>query len=246
MFYPRDLPPRRWLAYYAGHFPAVELNATFYRLPRRQTVAGWAAGTPPDFRFAVKGSRLITHYKRLGGVTDAVRTFFDAAAGLGAKLAVVLWQLPPRFRADPGRLEAFLVLAKRVAAAAVGPVRHAVEVRDRSWLVEPVYEVLRAQQAALVLADGPFVMAADPMPSRRWPGDDRQVIRVPRVVPWTYVRRHGPRGSVRDGYSDAMLRRDARAVAAWAQEGDVYVFYNNDVGGHAVRDAARLRRMLGA
>ncbi|MBC7104405.1 MAG: DUF72 domain-containing protein, partial [Firmicutes bacterium] len=106
-FYPPGLPPRAWLGFYAERFNTVELNVTFYRQPRPATFEGWRLSTPPDFRFALKGHRLITHLRRLKDVADAVAAFFKGAAVLEEKLAVVLWQLPPGLRADPGLLSAF-------------------------------------------------------------------------------------------------------------------------------------------
>ncbi|MDR7521614.1 MAG: DUF72 domain-containing protein [Armatimonadota bacterium] len=246
VLYPADLPPRRWLAHYAAAFEAVELNVTFYRLPRASAFEAWRQGTPAGFRFAVKGSRFITHLKRLGDAGEALATFFEPVRRLGPKLAAVLWQLPPRFRADPDRLDRFLSQAARAAGRVrrAGPVRHALEFRDRSWFNEAVYEVLRRHDAALVLADAPFEVVTAPL--RAAPGGRLDTVRVPVVSSWMYLRRHGSRGDGRLSYTEAELRRDAEAIAAWARRGDVFVFFNNDYAGHAVRNAATLQRLVGA
>jgi uncharacterized protein YecE (DUF72 family) len=246
VLYPQNLPREKWLEHYALVFPAVELNVTFYRLPAASTFTAWRRAAPAYFRFVLKGSKLITHFKRLEDVTEALQTFFEPAGKLGIGLAAVLWQLPPRFPANPKRLDAFLASAAAAWARRsrrARPLRQAVEVRDRSWLSDDVYDVLRRHDAALVTADAPFRLLADPMqPADEDPGT---VIRVPAVSSWVYMRRHGPGGGHRGSYTDSHLGRDARAIAAWAKDRDVFVFFNNDQGGHAPRNAAALSRMVG-
>ncbi|MBC7345545.1 MAG: DUF72 domain-containing protein, partial [Clostridia bacterium] len=152
VFYPPGLSSHRWLEYYAQHFGAVELNVTFYRLPEPKTFAGWHRRTPNDFRFVVKGSRLITHVRRLKGVEDALAVFFQNASALGDKLSCALWQLPPRFPQDVGLLAQFIRQLPRSC-------RHSIEFRDESWLTEEVYELLREAGISLCLADRPLNVA---------------------------------------------------------------------------------------
>ncbi|MBI3997654.1 MAG: DUF72 domain-containing protein [Armatimonadetes bacterium] len=247
IFYPEDLPRARWLSHYASAFQAVELNITFYRTPQEASVTAWHRATPAGFRFVLKGSRFLTHIKRLQDAAESLGTFFGAARPLGAKLAAVLWQLPPRFRADPGRLDRFLAAAERSAAAYVrktGRVRHAVEFRDRSWFDETVYQVLRRHDAALVMADAPFRLVAGPMKRPARSSEGVETIQVPVVGSWMYVRRHGPGGQYGACYPDGHLRRDAEAIAAWGERGDVLVFFNNDYAGYAVRNAMALGRLV--
>jgi uncharacterized protein YecE (DUF72 family) len=158
-FYPDRWPAAKMLPYYAERFRTVEVNYTFYRMPSARTVAGWAAETPPGFRLALKAPQRVTHHARLRDVADPLRYFLDTARGLGDKLGPVLFQLPPNFRQDVGRLQDCLAL--------VPPdVRCAWEFRHPSWLADEVYAVLRAANAALCVADTaeattPLVATAD-------------------------------------------------------------------------------------
>jgi len=149
IFYPQNLPQREWFGYYVNHFKTVELNVSFYRLPKKETFVNWRkqAGPPAGgFVFSVKGSRYITHVKKLKDCGEPVKTFFEAVVGLES--GVVLWQLPPRFRANPERLVSFLrVLPKSW--------RHAFEFRDGSWNDEKVFAILREYKAAVVIQDYP-------------------------------------------------------------------------------------------
>jgi uncharacterized protein YecE (DUF72 family) len=204
-FYPKGLPARRWLEHYATLFDTVEVNATFYRLPRPEVPRAWAEQTPPDFVFAVKGSRYLTHIKRLGDTTGGVERFFAAVAGLAAskKLGPVLWQLPPNFHRNDERLAAFL--------DSLPPGRHAVEFRHPSWFTGDVYALLEERDAALVAADHPQMTYQ----TRK------------RTAAWSYVRFHA--GDQPDGdYSELALRTWRRRLAAWRSRGDVYAYFNND------------------
>ena len=137
IFYPKGLPARRWLEHYAQVFRTVELNATFYRLPPETAAAAWREATPRGFVFAAKGSRYITHMKRLTGPAPALAKYFERLQGLGDKLQVVLWQLPPQMtHPDPARLRAFLREVPR------GRLRHAFEFRSDGWYVSEICDVL--------------------------------------------------------------------------------------------------------
>ncbi len=236
VLYPEGLPPARWFDRYVQVFDAVELNVTFYRLPAPRTFESWARRAPRDFAFVVKGSRYVTHVRRLREPAEPVRVLLEACRPLGDRLRCVLWQLPPRFRADPRRLADFLRTLPR-------SVRHAFEFRDPSWFCEPVYGLLAEHGAALVCADWPFQVLPPGMRPRRV---DRPPVRVPQTADWWYLRRHGPGDAYSGGYPPSSLRADARWALARLREGqDGFVFFNNDVGGHAVRDAVRLRRLVG-
>jgi uncharacterized protein YecE (DUF72 family) len=214
--YPPGVPQARWLEHYAERFSTVESNNAFYRLPERRTFEAWAARTPPDFRMAVKASRYLTHILRLREPEDAVERLVGAAAGLGPKLGPILVQLPPRFQAEPARLDATL------AAFPPGWLV-AVEVRDPSWNVDAVCRILRRRGAALCLAD------------RRGPLEPRW-----RTADWTYLRFHEGRATPRPCYGDQALGTWARRlVDGWGTGVEAWVYFNNDPHGCAPSDALR-------
>lgn len=227
VLYERGVPQRRWLERYAESFDSVELNNSFYRLPSREQFAAWKARTPAGFAFAVKGSRLVTHQRRLAGVEADLEHFFSATRGLGRKAAVTLWQLPPTLECDLPRLEAFLARLPRGRTR-----RQAVEFRHRSWYARDVYRLLERRRVALVIPDS----AADP------------AMCAPRIrltADFVYLRLHYGRG--RSGsYSETQLREWAERIARWRRRRDVYVYFNNDWQGFAVRNALRLKALLGA
>ena len=219
VLYPPDLPQRLWLARYAEEFRTLEVNATFYRLPRPEAVERWRLETPARFVFAAKGSRFITHMKRLLGEGPALARYFEPVGRLGEKLAVVLWQLPPRWRANPERLQAFLASLPRT-------VRHAFEFRDESWYDEAVCELLDRHGAAFCEHD----LLRRPPP--RLTGGFR------------YVRFHGTAAPYHGRYGAEALGPWARDLARFSRRGDAFVYFNNDAGGHAVHDARELLRLL--
>lgn len=234
VLYPEGLAPFRWFDRYVEVFDAVELNVTFYRLPGPKTFESWARRAPREFAFVIKGSRYVTHVRRLQDPSQPVRVLFDACRPLGDRLHCVLWQLPPRFRADPGRLREFLRALPR-------SVRHAFEFRDPSWFCEPVYSLLEEYGAAVVCADWPFQVLPPGMRPRRV---DRPPVRAP-AAGWWYLRRHGPGEPYSGGYPVSSLRADARWILGELAAGrEGYAFFNNDVGGWAVRNALTLRRLL--
>jgi uncharacterized protein YecE (DUF72 family) len=221
--YPPDVPVRRWLAHYATLFDTVEVNATFYRLTTPHAVAEWLAQTPPDFVFAVKASRFLTHIKRLTDLGTGVERFYAAIAPLVAspKLGPVLWQLPEHFHRDDDRLGR--------ALAALPPGRHAFEFRHPSWFAPPVYELLRAHDTALVVGDHP----------------ERPFQTTERPAGWTFVRFHYGRQGPEGNYGRRELAAWARRLAGWARDGDVYAYFNNDWRGYAVANGRALAGLLG-
>lgn len=216
--YPEGLPQARWLERYAQVFNTVEVNNSFYRLPPRETFEKWRRTVPGRFTFVVKASRYLTHLKRLREAEDGVGLFWDHATGLGDKLGPVLFQLPPRFPADLARLETFCSWLPE-------GIRAAWEFRDRSWLRDDVLALLDDRGFALVLADRPG-------------------FRGPLLVTggWSYVRFHQGTRSGSD-YRRAKLRTWAERLKELPAS-DVWVFFNNDPGGAAVRDALFLRDVL--
>jgi uncharacterized protein YecE (DUF72 family) len=219
-FYPGQLKKTEWFDHYAGQFDTVEVNNTFYHLPKAETFDRWARQSPEGFLYVLKYSRYGSHIKRLKDPADHVATYLDRARRLGEHLGPILVQLPPRWNADPPRLKAFL-------DAAPDDLRWAVEFRDESWLNEEIFSILADRNAALVIHD---LIADHP---RRVTAD------------WVYLRYHGANQRYEGTYTPQKLSADARRVRQWLGDGlDVYAYFNNDVGGHAPRDAADLRRYV--
>jgi uncharacterized protein YecE (DUF72 family) len=216
-------PARLWLRQYASCFDTVEVNNTFYRLPLRSSVERWVAESPPDFLFSIKASRYLTHIKRLTDLDGGLARYYERVEPLvrSPKLGPVLWQLPPTFKRDDDRLAG--ALAKLPAG------RHAFEFRHASWFTEPVYELLRAHDAALVIGDRPEVKAFQ---AHVFTAD------------WTFVRFHyGSRGR-RGNYSESELEEWARRFEEWNREVDILAYFNNDWEVFAVRNAWWLKRRL--
>ena len=220
-FYAADLPQTRWLEHYTTIFDTVEINNSFYRLPEADTFARWRARVPMRFLFAVKASRYLTHMKKLKDPEEPIERLFSRMRALGGRLGPVLYQLPPGFKADPDRLEHFLQALPR-------GTRHVLEFRDPSWYSDRVYALLERYRVSLCLHDM-----------------QRSATGQLRVGPSVYVRFHGPSGQYHGGYPLDRLRGWAEWLRAQLTAGtDVFAYFNNDVGGHAPRDAVTLRGML--
>jgi uncharacterized protein YecE (DUF72 family) len=216
-------PARTWLRHYAQYFDTVEVNNTFYRLPLRTSVARWVEETPPNFVFAVKASRYLTHVKRLTDLNSGIERYYERLEPLARspKLGPVLWQLPANFHRDDERLSATL--------DALPPGRHCFEFRHASWFVDPVYELLSKHGAALVIGDRPEV---------------KEFQTYELTTDWTYVRFHyGSRGR-RGNYSESELEGWARRFQDWRREVEIYAYFNNDWEVFAVRNALWLKRRL--
>jgi uncharacterized protein YecE (DUF72 family) len=240
----RGLPQRLWLEHYASRFVTVENNNAFYRLPARATFQSWAARTPPDFVMAVKASRYLTHLRRLRDPAEPAARLLGAASGLGGKLGPILLQLPPTLRADEEALRRMdqCLTALRGAWQSRGggqdqpkaELRVAVEPRHDSWWSSEARTLLAGHEAALAWADRL----------------ERPVVPLWRTAGWGYLRLHEGAGSTWPGYHLSALRAWAQRIAAlWPASADVYVYFNNDAGGAAVRDAvafARAAREAGA
>jgi uncharacterized protein YecE (DUF72 family) len=225
VFYPPRLASREWLRFYARHFDTVEINTTFYRLPREPVVARWVVESPPGFTFAVKVSRYVTHIKRLLEVEQHLPLLYERIAPLvrSPKLGPLLWQLPPTFAVDLDRLARVLELV-----AADGH-RHAFEFRHPSWFREETTTLLREHGAALVIADRPQV-------------NGFQTHEL--TADFTFVRFHsGTRG--RNGnYSHAELDEWAGRLERWSREVEVFAYFNNDWEGFAIENARYVQQKL--
>ena len=220
--YPEGLGKQRWLARYAEIFDTVEVNSTFYRLASRDAVARWVRDTPPDFLFAVKASRYLTHVRRLRDVGEGIARYYARIEPLvePRKLGPVVWQLPATFRRDDDVLEQLLWILPEG--------RHCFEFRHESWYTPRVYELLRSAGAALVIGDHP-----------KWRFQAREL-----TTDWTLVRLHHGRRGRRGNYSETELDEWARRIAQWRRRAEVFVYFNNDWEGFAVENARSLKRRL--
>lgn len=219
-FYPNAAKGESRLAQYARAFRAVEINATFYRMPTEVAMASWLDDTPDDFVFTIKTSRFITHLKRLRNPEVHIPIFFGRVSALARKTRAYLVQLPPNFRADLPRLRAFSDL--------LPPGRYAFELRHESWWADDIFRFLSERGHAFTLfhlagRETPEVLTAD----------------------WTYIRLHGPGAAYQGSYDDATLERWRDRIAGWRTEGrDVFIFFDNDEKAYAAEDARRLQAML--
>lgn len=251
-FYPKELRQKDELPYASSLFRSIELNGTFYSLQRPKNFAAWAGQTPPDFVFSIKAPRYITHILRLRDMATPLANFLASGLfELGPKLGPILWQFPPSFTFDPARVESFLALLPHDAHAAAAiarrhdqkvegraslepgpnrPLRHAMEIRNQSFVVPEFLDLLRAHDVALVCAD---------------------TVDWPRLFDMTstfsYCRLHGSEELYASGYDDAALDEWAERVVEWARTGrDVFVYFDNDAKVRAPVDAQGLERRVRA
>ena len=251
VFYPEDLPQRRELEFASRHFPTIELNGSFYSLQRPEYYQAWYDETPPDFVFSVKGSRYITHLRRLKEIETPLANFLASGIlNLREKLGPFLWQFPPMFPYKPERLEPFFALLprdtdhalafarkrdsrmtgrSRLAIDAHRPLRHAIEVRHHSFINDEFIALLRKYEIGLVVADT----------AGKWP----KMFDV--TSGFVYVRLHGDVELYQSGYTKEALAAWARRIRAWDRAGkDVYVYFDNDMKVKAPFDAMSLMKKL--
>ena len=251
VYYPEGLPQRRELEFCGLHFPTVEINGSFYSLQRPEYFEDWFAQTPPGFRFAVKGSRYITHMLRLNNIEKPLANFYASGIlALRDKTGPFLWQFPPMFTFKPDKLARFfellprdtkqaLSIARRRDARLKGraylridanrPLQHAVEIRHPSFMNDEFLSLLRKHDIGLVVADT----------AGKWP----RLFHV--TSDFVYVRLHGDIRIYTSGYSDRALTSWARRIRAWDRAGrDVYVYFDNDVKVRAPFDALNLMKKL--
>jgi uncharacterized protein YecE (DUF72 family) len=225
-FFPEDLAAKNWLAFYATRFDSVEINYTFYRLPSVESCRAWYRQTPPNFRFAVKASRYITHLKRLRDSREAWAAFLKRVKVLKEKLGPILLQFPSNFRATETNLHS---VDEFLSYAARQSTRLALEFRDQSCLEKEMLAILRRHRAALVVSHSSKYPVADICPTSDF----------------SYFRFHGPKQMFASAYPSGELRDWADQMKAQLQaHRDVYAYFNNDSGGHAPRDANTLLKNL--
>jgi len=221
IFYPAKLAKAEWLEFYARHFNTVELNNSFYRLPSEAAFATWYNSSPPDFTFAVKVSRFITHIKRLRNTEEALEKFIARARILREKLGPLLYQLPPNLHRNDEVLEAFL-------SSLPQGMRHIFEFRHHSWLEEKVFAILHQYNIGLCVFDMPFLSCP-----------------LVATTDFAYVRFHGSGELYASCYSDEELADWAKRIANLNTNlEEVYIYFNNDVEGFALRNAMTLRHYL--
>jgi len=220
-FYPEGLSKRKWLEFYTGHFTTVELNNSFYRLPSEAAFGTWYDSSPSHFKFAVKVSRFITHIKRLKDADEAVDKFVTRARILGEKLGPLLYQLPPGMHRDDRRLESFLSILPQ-------GMEHVFEFRHQSWLEEGVLKILHKYNVGFCIFD---------MPSMSCP--------LAATADFAYIRFHGSTGLYSSCYTEEDLFDWAKRIANLAANlRTVYIYFNNDIEGFAVKNAITLNELL--
>jgi len=225
-FYPEDLPQGKWLDFYSRHFDTVEINFTFYRLPERKTFEEWYRTTPDRFSFAAKVSRFYTHMKKLAFPEQNLSRFLENAAGLGEKLSVILFQLPPPWKVN---IERLYQMAAYMSNQNILPrIRSVLEIRNKTWLSKDVFEILEDHNISLCLADWPDLPVDGPI-----------------TADFIYIRRHGPSALYASPYSRKELETDAGKIKKWISAGkDVYVYFNNDAMAWAAKNALELKEIL--
>lgn len=221
LFYPQHLPVKRWFDHYADEFDTVEINNSFYRLPKPQTFDAWRERAPPGFRYAVKANRFLTQAKKLKDCAEPLERMMTSFRHLGEKLGPILYQLPPRFRVNPERLRSFLELVPK-------DVVNVFEFRDKSWHVDEVFTLLESHGASFCAHD---------MPAAQSPRT--------AVGPIAYVRFHGGLGQYWGRYTDEALLEWSDWIVGQARAGrPVWAYFNNDAEANAVHDAQTLRAMV--
>ena len=218
IFYPENLEKRSWLSYYARWFDIVEINSTFYRLPFKNMVKGWKNKVPEGFTFAVKGSKVITHKKKLVDIKDDLDRFVERVSLLENKLGPILWQLPPSLRKNLNLLKAFLGFLPK-------DIKHAIEFRHKSWFNNETYSILEKYNVALCITDSkkfksPWVETAS----------------------FAYFRFHGPERLYASEYTETQLKDIAKKILNMKAES--FIFFNNDFEGYALKNAIFLKKIL--
>jgi len=220
-FYPADSKPADFLQLYLAHFDTVEINNSFYRLPTEKAMESWHDQVPGNFRFAVKASRYITHNKKLKDSGESFLLFFERVHLLKSRLGPILFQLPPKWKYNGERLEEFF---NRLP----GKHEYVFEFRNSDWLRDEMYDLLRKYKIGLCIHDMPGSTTPDIVTAKH-----------------TYVRFHGSGAKYGGGYPDKELEVWARKIVEWnARKINVYVYFNNDIGGFAPRNALTLKHMV--
>jgi uncharacterized protein YecE (DUF72 family) len=215
------MPKKEFLRYYAGHFQTVEINNSFYRLPKKETLIAWRNSVPAGFIFTVKASRYITHMKKLKDPTDSLNGLLKAVEVLGDKLGPILFQLPPRWRFNPQRLSNFL-------DSLPNDYRYAFEFRDPTWFDNRAYEMMSEHGAAFCIYELAGLLSPKEI-----------------TADFIYTRLHGPGEAYRGQYDINVLAGWAGAFSTWVRQGkEIFCYFDNDEAGYAAQDALRLQEMF--
>lgn len=226
IFYPLGVKQKEWLSYYSQYFDTVEINNTFYQLPQKSVFERWERLTSSHFSFVVKVSRYITHIKKLNQPEQPLLRLLENVSLLKEKLALLLFQLPPFLKLNQLRLKHLLDLLKDQSI--IPGVRATFEFRNKTWLAEETFHLLRQQNTALCFADWPDLRVTEPV-----------------TADFIYLRRHGPESLDSSGYSREEIKKDANQIKRWLTEGkDVYIYFNNDAEGWAVKNALSLLEII--
>jgi len=226
VFYPSDLKQSKWLEYYCKQFKTIEINNTFYHLPSKETFASWGKTAPEDFIFSVKVNRIITHMKKLQTPEVILKDFLENISGLGKKLGPILFQFPSFWSVSGERLKELFEYLKKQKI--IPDIKTAFEFRDKTWLDSGTTELLKEYKASLCLADGTELEVSNPIPTG-----------------FIYIKRYGAKPISVSCYNDAELKSDSEKIKKWLADGrDVYIYFNNDVQGFAVKNAKTLMELV--
>jgi uncharacterized protein YecE (DUF72 family) len=221
VLYPENMKTSEWLPFYARRFATVEINNTFYRMPEKETLETWRDSVPPEFVFSLKASRYITHMKKLKDSLDPVERLMESIRLFGKKLGPVLFQLPPKWKCNPDRLDSFLSVLPS------GP-RYTLEFRHETWFNPEVYHILEHHNAAFCLYHL-----------------DKRMSPKKVTADFVYIRLHGPEGPYKGAYDNRALAGWTGAMTAWAGQGrEIFCYFDNDQHGYAVKNALALKQMI--
>lgn len=220
-FYPKNLSNKKWLEHYSKNLKTVELNASFYHLPTPQVFTNWYKNTPKNFLFSVKASRFITHVKKLNNCKQPLSKFIKSAKNLKEKLGPILFQLPPSLKANEKKLENFLkILPRRYI--------YAIEPRNEDWQRKEILKILKKYKIALCVADSPKFPLFKEITSN-----------------FVYIRMHGGKILYGSNYSKKELAKWANKIKKWLKDDfDIFVYFNNDFSGYAVKNARTLKNLF--
>jgi len=218
-FYPKELHKSEWFKYFCGHFDTVEINNTFYHLPKQKTVENWQKVSPKNFIFAVKASRFITHIKRLKGIDEPLERFFEIAKLLKLKLGPILFQLPPSLQKNTELLSGFIEKLPRENT-------YVFEFRNQSWYGDETYALLDKNNIGICVHD--------------MPGNPSPKIITGKII---YIRFHGLSGRYEGNYTESMLNKWAGWIKKQKAK-EIYAYFNNDYNAYAVSNAKQLKTML--
>ena len=218
-FYPADIAKSKWLEFYSDHFNTVEVNATFYRLPKPKTFENWYERTPENFKWAVKASKYITHTKRLIDTEEPVKRLYQSLQIMKEKTGPILFQLPPSLAFEKERFQAFCKDLRPIC-------RHVLEIRHDSWIDDGVFKILEENNIALCISDT----------AGRYPYCEAL------TADFIYIRLHGSKQLYASEYSEAELQSWAKKIREWNR--DTYIYFDNDQDANAIKNAERLKQIL--